>query len=116
LRFIHLKPFTAAWEDLGLNDDDLAALQIMIMLDPARHPVVEGTGGLRKMRFAPARWQTGKRGAARICYVYLEEQGIVLLVLAYSKNEKDDLTPNEKEAVRRLLRRIAAEFESGETR
>src|SRR2546427_733072 len=73
LRFIELRPFADGWRDLKLNDDALLALQIMIMLNPKGNPVVAGTGGLRKMRFAPARWQTGKSGAARVGYVYLQD-------------------------------------------
>src|SRR4051812_1817991 len=96
LRFVELKPFTSAWKDLGLRDEDQQALEVMIMMNPKGHPVVEGTGGLRKMRFAPARWETGKRGAARVCYVYFEEYCSAVLVLAYGKNEKDDLAPHEK--------------------
>lgn len=113
LRFIELKPFTDSWRNLRLDDDDLLALQLLIMLNPTGSPVVEKTGGLRKLRFAPARWHTGKSGAARIGYVYLQEYGTVLLVIAYTKNDKDDLTPGEKQAIRRLIQRIENEFESG---
>lgn len=116
LRFVELKPFTDGWKDLKLNDDDLAALQILIMLNPNGSPVVDGTGGLRKIRFAPARWQTGKSGAVRVGYVYLQEYGTVLLVIAYSKNEKDNLTPDEKKAIRSLLGRIKREFAAGTIR
>jgi hypothetical protein len=113
LRFVHLKPFERGWKKLGLDDDDLFALQLMIMLNPKGHPVVEGTGGLRKMRFAPSRWKTGKSGAARVGYCYLEEYGSVLLTIAYGKGRQDDLSPNEKEAIRHLIRRIEEEFASG---
>jgi hypothetical protein len=113
LRFVELRPFTEAWKEMRLNDDDLLALQITVMLNPKGNPVVEGTGGLRKIRFAPRRWQTGKSGAARIGYVFLEEFGTVLLVIAYSKNEKDDLTLGEKKAIRSLIQRIEREFASG---
>jgi hypothetical protein len=111
LRFVQLTPFARGWEGLGLNsDEDLAALEIMLMLNPAGCPVVQGTGGLRKARFAPARWKTGKSGAVRVGYVYLQEHGTILLVIAYSKDEKDELTPDEKKAIRRLIRQIEEEF------
>jgi len=113
IRFIELKPFASAWKDLGLGDEDQMALEVLIMINPKAAPVVEGTGGLRKLRFAPSRWRTGKRGAARVGYVYLQEYGVVLLVIAYSKDEKDDLTPNEKKAIRSLIQRIENEFATG---
>lgn len=111
--FIELRPFTTGWQDLRLDDDDLQALQNLIMLNPQGHPVVQGTGGLRKLRFAPLRWKTGKSGAVRIGYVYLQEHGVVLLVIAYSKNEKDDLAPAEKKAIRQLIEKIENEFATG---
>ena len=67
--------------------------------------MVPGTDGLRKLRFAPSRWANGKRGAARVGYVYLEEFGIVLLVVAYAKNEQDDLSPDDKRIIRDMIRR-----------
>jgi hypothetical protein len=110
---VELRPFTEGWKDLGLGDDDLLALQVMLMLDPKAAPVVKSTGGLRKTRFAPASWGTGKSGAARIAYVYLQEYGTVVLAIAYSKNEKDDLTPEEKSSIRAEIVRIRRQFDSG---
>jgi hypothetical protein len=113
LRFVELKPFADAWKWLRLDDEDLMALQIMIMLNPTGHPVIKGTGGLRKMRFSSPRWHVGKSGAVRVCYLYLQEYGTILLVLAYGKEEKDDLTPNEKKTIRSLIERVEREFSSG---
>lgn len=112
LHFIELRQFTEGWDDLGLDDeDDLTALQLMIMVGPKKHPVISGTGGLRKMRFAPDHWNAGKRGAARVCYVYFQEYGIVLLAIAYGKNEKDDLKAAEKKAIAKLIVEIEKELD-----
>jgi hypothetical protein len=74
LYFIETTEFTKSWEKLGLDDeDDLLALQLSIMAAPRRSPIIKGTGGLRKLRFAPAAWKVGARGAVRVCYVYFEE-------------------------------------------
>ncbi len=113
LRFVELTPFVDGWKDLELNDEDLEALQVLIMLNPKGPPVVPGTGGLRKLRFAPARWKRGKSGAARVGYAYLQEYGTILLVIAYSEDEQDDLTPDEKKLIHSLLQRVEKEFASG---
>jgi len=113
LGFLELTPFQEGWNELELDDDDLESLQVLIMLRPKGHPVVPGTGGLRKLRFAPATWRTGKRGAVRVGYVYLEARRVVLLVIAYSKDEKDDLAPAERKAIKALIARVEKEFESG---
>src|SRR5688500_18993769 len=108
LTFVEIDGFTRDWRDLGLNDDDLLDLQISIMLRPQGWPLIPGTDGLRKMRFAPARWGTGKRGAIRVCYVHFADVGVVLLVVAFAKNQKANLSPADKKAVRDLIRREKA--------
>lgn len=106
LVFLEMPGFMDDWSDLDLDvEDDLLALQITIMLDPQGSPVVPGTGGLRKLRFAPPNWNKGKRGALRVCYVFFEELGIVLLVVAYSKAEHDDLTEAGKKAMKKEIER-----------
>ena len=50
--FIQTDEFVKQWALLGFNDDDLRRLELMIMRNPEVGPVMQGTGGLRKMRFA----------------------------------------------------------------
>lgn len=73
LRFIHLPPFDNKWAKYKLRDDDLSALQICIMAGPERHPVVRGTGGLRKLRFACRDSNRSKRESFRVCFSYFPE-------------------------------------------
>jgi hypothetical protein len=73
------------------------------MTNPKGHPVVKGTGGLRKIRFSPTGTPHGKSGSHRACYVYYEEFGIVLLVTAYPKNRKDDLSAADRNTIRRMI-------------
>ena len=112
LLFIELRPFTTAWRStLELEDDDLGQLQVAIMRNPAGAPVVAGTGGLRKLRFAPKRWTSGKRGGVRVCYVYFPAHRTVLLVVAYGKSSKDDLTAAEKKQVAKVIRETEIELD-----
>lgn len=107
LHFVELDEFIEDWKGLGLDDElDLWALQIAIMSDPIRPPVVQGTGGLRKVRFSPPKWKGGKRGAVRVCYVYLQEHWTVLLVMAYGKGDKLDFSPEEKAGIKTYISRI----------
>lgn len=116
LHFIETEEFTEAWGDLGLDDeDDLAALQVGIMASPKGGAVIQGTGGLRKIRFAPSKWNTGRSGAARVCYVYFEDYYIVLLVLVYAKNEKEDLSPRDKAGIRKYIERFEKALERRKT-
>ncbi len=49
--FIEVPLFTRRWKEIGLNDNDLLRLQIMLLKNPQSGPVMEGTGGIRKVRF-----------------------------------------------------------------
>jgi len=106
LNFIELDWFVDSWDDLKLTDEDLTALQILIMCDPKGGRVMKGTGGLRKLRYSPEGWETGRRGALRVCYVHFEKYGIVLLCLVFRKGELDDLSDAGKKAVRNAIGRI----------
>ncbi len=109
LHFVELDEFSDDWHDLKLNDDeDMWALQILIMCNAAGASVIKGTGGLRKLRFAPERWKVGKSGAVRVCYAYYPEYWTVLLMMAYGKNEKDSLTSEEKTGVKEYLKKYEA--------
>src|SRR5947209_4509854 len=99
LSFIEMQGFANDWRRLRLTDDDLSDLQQAILTRPRGAPVIAGTGGVRKLRFAPERWAKGKSGAVRVCYVYFEKFGIVLLVVAYGKKETADLSPAQKQAL-----------------
>lgn len=103
LNFIEMDGFSDDWKDMSLNDDDLLALQMLLMANPKGAPVVSGTGGLRKLRFAPSSWNKSKSEAVRVCYAFFEEAGTVLLVVAYSKSDQDNLTAAEKRAIKSLL-------------
>ena len=65
--FIQTSEFSRRWDDLGFNDDDLRILELDIMENPKKYPVIKGTGRLRKGRVAFE--NRGKSGSARVCYV-----------------------------------------------
>ncbi|MGD0498168.1 MAG: type II toxin-antitoxin system RelE/ParE family toxin [Bryobacteraceae bacterium] len=44
----------------------------------------------------------GKRGGARIVYVYVVIAGRIYLLRCYAKNVRTDLTPEEKKQVRQI--------------
>ena len=64
---------------------------------------MKGTGGVRKIRFAPPSWQTGKSGAARVCFITLVEVEHCYLLAIFAKNEKANLTAAERNGMRTLV-------------
>jgi hypothetical protein len=106
LTFIELRPFTRRWHALDLDDRDLQALQVMIMARPHVGAVVEGTGGLRKVRFAHPKQDSGKSGGLRVLYAYFPDVGTVVLAIVYAKGVQDDLNDKEKAALRTAVQKV----------
>jgi len=103
--FIESVTFTASILDY-LSDEDYRELQKSLVLNPFAGSVMPGCGGLRKVRFRDPRRGKGKRGGLRIIYLYLAEQSWVFLLDVYDKDEKDDLSREEKKVLARLATRI----------
>lgn len=71
------------------------------MIDhPDAGDVIPGAGGARKLRWAAK--GKGKRGGARIIYVYVVVAARIYLLRCYAKNVRTDLTADEKKELRRL--------------
>lgn len=77
--FLQLSRFAARWKQLGLIDEDLQALEALLRDQPEKGAVVQGTGGLRKLRFAPPSWRSGKSGATRVIYIVFVEAAFCYL-------------------------------------
>jgi hypothetical protein len=111
LMIVQLGAFSAKWKKLGLDDDDLIALEELLLDDPDAGPIIPGTGGLRKIRFAPPSWHSGKRGASRVISAYIAVGEVVYLFTIYAKNEQSDMTAEEKNIFRRVLQRLRERYE-----
>jgi len=112
--FIELPGFTRAWTALGLGDDDLLALQAAILEGPNRHPVVSGTGGLRKVRFARSGGGRGKSASYRACYACFLDNGVVVLAMVYGKSEQADLTAGQRKDIAAALRVIGERWKGSD--
>ena len=62
---------------------------------------MQGTGGVRKMRFAFE--DRGKSGSARVIYVDFEVYDKIYRSTANPKNEKDNLNKEERNELRQLM-------------
>lgn len=67
--FVELPAFERYRADY-LDDEAFRALQDELMKNPSAGDGIEGTGGLRKVRFADGRRGKGKRGGLRIIYIW----------------------------------------------
>jgi hypothetical protein len=105
--FYEMKHFTKKWQDLGFTDDELSQLQQVLLKNPKAGDVMKGTGGLRKVRFAfPG---SGKSGSVRVCYIDIEGVLEIHLIDVFAKNEKENLSKAERNAIRIVVEQIKAE-------
>jgi hypothetical protein len=101
--FVETREFTE-WVRDYLSDDALSNFQRELLNDPETGSVMPGCGGLRKMRVADPRRGKGKRGGVRVIYLHIEELDQIHLVTVYGKDQKDDLSADDKKLYRELVR------------
>ena len=94
---------------LGASDKDLAEMEQAIVSDPKSGEVIQGTGGLRKMRFGYA--STGKRGGGRTIYYDYTAEETVILITAYPKVDKEDITADERKLFAQLIKDLTDDQE-----
>ena len=86
-----------------LTDDEYKELQILLIENPASGPVMKGTGGCRKIRWAKD--HSGKSGGIRVIYYWITEDQQIYMLFAFQKNEQENLTAEQKKVFQTLVRR-----------
>ena len=102
--FIELPAFSRHQADY-LDDEGFRALQNDLMENPDKGDVIEGTGGLRKLRQPDKRRGKDKRGGLRVIYFWWSVGRQLWLFTLYDKDEMDDLSAKEKGLLREMLKR-----------
>jgi hypothetical protein len=80
-----------------MSDDERSAMEYFIACAPERHPIIPGSGGFRKARWALA--GTGKSGGARVIYFYIAQPGRVYMTRIYAKSSQQTLSAHDKKAL-----------------
>ena len=99
--FIETKLFTSL---IGkyLSDDEYAALQSMLASNPTVGDLVQGTGGVRKIRWGVT--GRGKRGGLRVIYFARTHLGEIWMLTIYAKNVAESIPA-------KILRQIREEID-----
>ncbi|KAF2392194.1 type II toxin-antitoxin system RelE/ParE family toxin [Pseudomonas frederiksbergensis] len=98
--FIETSVFTRRAKEL-LDDDAYVALQKVLVLNPSTGDLIEGTGGIRKVRVAAN--GHGKRGGARVIYYHFVSASQIAMLMIYPKNEQHDLTADDRKALKAVI-------------
>lgn len=104
---LQLPKFKAEATEL-IGADGIDAIAAYLIDHPDAGHVIAGAGGVRKLRWAAK--GKGKRGGARVIYIYVVVAARIYLLRCYAKNVKIDLTIDEK----RELRQIAAHLKGAQ--
>jgi hypothetical protein len=100
MRIVRLKPYLRAMKRMGVNEAMMRDLELRVASAPEAHPMLQGLRGVRKARFSlPGR---GKSGGGRVIYYWAVGEAIYMMT-AYPKNERDDLSPEQRKAILAVL-------------
>lgn len=82
------------------DEEERNAFVDHIARNPEAGDLIQGTGGIRKIRWS--RKGSGKRGGTRVIYFYHHPDAPLYLLMAYAKARREDMTADEKKAVTAL--------------
>jgi hypothetical protein len=106
LEFVYTRLFQATRRGV-LADEEVRVVEDALLENPEAGAMIAGTGGVRKIRAAQE--GRGKRGSARVVYLYVARQRTVYFILTFPKNVQVNLTEAQKKAVREMVAEIEAE-------
>ncbi len=94
----------------SLDDAERSAIVDRIASDPRAGDLIEGGGGLRKVRVALR--GRGKRGGGRLITFFHDDGMPVFLIAFYAKNAQTDLDARQRKAAQALTDAIRAQYRS----
>ena len=89
------------FRDTYINEEEFRLFQADLMANPKQGDVIQGTGGLRKVRIAGR--GKGKRGGSRVIYYYFDEKRRFYLLTIYGKNGMSDLNAEQKKQLKAFM-------------
>ncbi|MFT5521740.1 MAG: hypothetical protein ACI9IA_002345 [Enterobacterales bacterium] len=89
-----------------LSSSERNELISYLSLHPKEGTIIEGSGGIRKLRWA--RGSSGKSGGVRVIYYYYNDSMPLYLVALFAKNEKANISDQEKSILKKLTKQLVA--------
>jgi hypothetical protein len=91
-----------------MTDRERTDVVTVIATNPLVGDLIEGGGGIRKVRFAVG--SRGKSGGVRVVYYYHDDRMPTFLLTVFAKNEKANLSKAERNEMAKLTKAIAKAF------
>jgi hypothetical protein len=91
---------------MSVEEHDL--LLSFLSTNPMAGVLIQGTGGVRKVRWATG--NKGKSGSTRIVYFYHNHSMPLFLLTAFGKNEQENLTKAERNELAGLTKLLIQNY------
>ena len=106
--FIRLPEFEKHCKRIGLTEEDVKSIESELLFNPLLGDVMEGTGGLRKFRFALP--NAGKSGGTRVIYIDFAFYEKIYLIAVFAKSDVGNLSKAERNELRGLVNLLESEL------
>lgn len=87
-----------------LSENERDQLIFYLSTHPEAGDLIQGTGGIRKIRWA--RKGSGKSGGFRVIYFYYDENIPLFLLTLFGKNNKVNLSKAERNELAKLVKQL----------
>jgi len=105
---IETPAYLSAAESSGMDADIRQEVVSRLAADPEAGVAIKGTGGCRKVRVG--RRGGGKSGGFRVVFFFSGHDIPVFLLTVFAKNEADNLSKGERNALRTLTGTLVAGY------
>ena len=112
MEIFRTKAYAKALKRMKASEADVDRLENEITSDPLAGDIIQGLGGVRKIRFRIG--NRGKSSGGRAIYYAVVTPERVFMLTAYAKADKDDLSPADRKALRMLMTEIEKHLENEE--
>ena len=91
-----------------MKQQEVNVLIDVLAAEPECGDLIQGTGGLRKVRFGVG--GKGKRGSLRVVYYFYNDTMPLFLLTVFAKNERDNLSKAERNALAKVARTLRESY------
>lgn len=104
MKIVRTKRYQKDMSRIGASERDIVALETTIASNPNAGDVIQGLGGIRKIRFGIG--NRGKSSGGRAIYFLMLDDDTAIMLTAYAKNEKSDLSRDDRRALLDLVKEL----------
>lgn len=110
ITIVELPEFIRKSEKL-MNVEEHDRLLSFLATHPTAGVLIQGTGGVRKIRWATG--NKGKSGSSRVIYFYHDPGMPLFLLTAFSKSERENLSKAERNEIAELTKLLVQHYRRG---